>query len=87
MTPFGRVKGGGEPMGHRVGDGNELHVEGTDLAPLAVAHRDELGPAQQASFLDAAARQAQGQLGAVDREGQLPQQEARDRRSDPRDRG
>ena len=41
---LGRVKGGGEPMRHRMGDRDELHVEGADLAPLAVAHRDELAP-------------------------------------------
>ena len=34
------VEGGGEPVGHRVGDGDELHIERADLAPLPVAHRD-----------------------------------------------
>ena len=36
---LGRVEGGGEPVGHRVGDGDELAVEGADPAPLAVGHR------------------------------------------------
>ena len=36
---LGRVEGGGEPVGHRVGDGDELAVERADLAPLAVVHR------------------------------------------------
>jgi hypothetical protein len=28
--PLGRVEGGGEPVGDGVGDGDELHLEGTD---------------------------------------------------------
>ena len=34
---LGGVEGGGEAVRHRVGDGDELHVERADLAPLAVA--------------------------------------------------
>ena len=32
-----RVDGGGEAVGHRVGDGDELAVERADPAPLVVA--------------------------------------------------
>ncbi len=64
-----RVKGGGEPVGDRVGDRDELDVEGPDLASLAVVHRDELRPPQQARLLDAVAGQAETELGAVDRKG------------------
>ena len=53
------VEGGGEAVGHRVGDRDELHVERPDLAPLPVAHRDELGPVEQAGLLDAVAGQAE----------------------------
>ena len=65
---LGRVEGGGEAVGHRMGDGNELHIEGPDHPSLAVANRNELGSAQQAGFFDAAASQAQSQLGSVDGE-------------------
>ncbi len=65
--PLGGVEGGGEAVGHRVGDRDELHVERTDLAAFAVADRDELGPAEQAGLLDAVAGQAEGELRAVDR--------------------
>ena len=43
-----RVERGGEPVGHRVGDRDELDVERADLAALAVGHRDELGAVEQA---------------------------------------
>ncbi len=68
------VEGGGEAVGHRVGDGDELHVEGPDPAPLAVGDRDELGAVEQAGLLDAVAGQAEGERRAVDRERQLAQQ-------------
>ena len=68
------VERGGEPVGHRVGDGDELAVEGPDAPPLAVDHGDELGAVEQARLLDAAARQAERERGAVDRERQVAQQ-------------
>ena len=71
---LGGVEGGGEAVGHRVGDGDELAVEGTDPPPLAVGHRDELGAVEEAGLLDAVAGQAQGELRAVDRERQVAQQ-------------
>ena len=49
------VERGGEAVGHRVGDGDELDVERADLAALAVGHRDQLGLAEQAGLLDAVA--------------------------------
>ena len=69
------VDGGGEAVGHRVGDGEELAVERADLQPLVVGHDPEVGAVDQARLLDAVPGQAQGQLGAVDRELQLPEQE------------
>src|SRR5258707_874256 len=67
---LGRVEGGGEAVRHRVADRDELAVEGTDLAPLAVLDRDELGAVEQARFLDPVAGEPEGQRRAVDREGQ-----------------
>ena len=62
------VEGGGEAVGHGVGDGDELHIERPDHPSLPVAHRDELGPAQQAGFFDSTTSQTQRQLGSVDGE-------------------
>ena len=72
---LGRVEGGGEAVGHRVGDGDELAVEGPDPPPLAVGHRDQLGAVEQARLLDAVAGQAEGEGRPVDRERQVAQQE------------
>ena len=69
-----RVERGGEAVGHRVGDRDELHVEGPDLAALAVDDRDQVGVAEQPRLLDAVPGQAQGERRAVDRERQLAQQ-------------
>ncbi len=69
-----RVERGGEAVRHRVGDGDELHVEGPDHPALAVDDRDELGPAEEPGLLDAVPGQAEGEGGAVDRERQLAQQ-------------
>ena len=69
------VERGGEAVGHRVGDGDELHVERADHAALAVGDRDELGAVEQPGLLDAVAGQAEGERRAVDRERQLAQQE------------
>ena len=55
-----RVERGGEAVGHRVGDGDELDVERADLAALAVGDRDEVGVAEQPGLLDAVPRQARG---------------------------
>ena len=38
------VEGEGEAARHRVGDGDELDLEGADLAPLAVARRRRAAP-------------------------------------------
>src|SRR5690606_9333916 len=70
------VPGGGEPVGHRVGDRDELDVERADLAALAVLDGDQLGLAEQARLLDPVAGQAEGERRPVDRERHLPQQEA-----------
>ena len=75
--PLGRVKGGGEPVGHRVGDGDELDLEGSDLASLPVDHLDELGPVGQAGLLDPVAGQPEGERGAVDGHRQVPEEKAR----------
>jgi hypothetical protein len=50
----------GEPLGHRVGDREELAVERADLPALAVLHDDELGALEQAVLLDAAPRPGRG---------------------------
>jgi hypothetical protein len=73
---LGRVEGGGEAVGHRVGHGDELDVARPDAAALAVGHRDQLGVVEDPGLLDAVARQAQRERRAVDRERQLPQQVA-----------
>ena len=69
------LEGGGEAVGHGVGDGDELHVERPDLAALAIGHGDQLGLAEEPRLLDAVARQPQRERGAVDREGEIAQQE------------
>ena len=87
ITPCGRVEGGGEAVRHRVRDGDELDVERTDLAALAVGDRDQLGVAEQPRLLDAVAGQAEGERRAVDREGQLAEQVRQAARRGPRGRG
>ena len=72
---LGGVEGDGEGVGHRVGDRDELDVARADRPTLAVGHRDELGPVDQAGLLDPVAGQAEGQLRAVDRGPEVPQQE------------
>ena len=69
-----RVERGGEAVGHRVGDGDELDVERADLAALAVGDGDEVGVAEQARLLDAVLGQPERERRAVDRERQLAQQ-------------
>ena len=85
--PLGGVEGDGEGVGHRVGDGDELDVAGTDPQPLAVGHRHEARPAGEARLVDPVAGQAEGELGAVD--GELAGREARrpGLRCGPRGRG
>ena len=72
---LGGVEGGGEAVGHRVGDGDELHVEGPDPAALSVGHRDQLGVAEDAGLLEAVAGQSQRQTRPVYGERQMAQQE------------
>src|SRR5712692_7793734 len=47
-----RVVGGGECVGYRVRDGDELAVERPDRTPFAVVHRDQFGAAENAGLLD-----------------------------------
>ena len=70
-----RVERGGEAVGHRVRDRDELDVERADLAPLAVGDRDQLGAVEQPGLVDAVAGQAERERRAVDRERELAQQE------------
>ena len=70
---LGRVEGGGEAVGHRVGDGDELDLEGPDLAPLPVGHLDEAGPVGEARLFDPVAGQPEGERGAVDGDRQVPE--------------
>jgi hypothetical protein len=71
-----REDGGGEAVGHRVGDRDELAVEGADLAALAVGHRDQFGAGQHPRLLDPVPGQPERQGGAVDRQrSHLGQQE------------
>ncbi|MEZ5180279.1 MAG: hypothetical protein R2702_00095 [Acidimicrobiales bacterium] len=72
---LGRVERGGEAVGHRVGDRDELAVERAELPALAVGHDDHLGAVHQARLLDAARGEAERQRRADDRERQLPQGE------------
>ena len=64
-----------ERVRHRVGDRDELDVEGADLSALAVADRNQLGAVEQPRLLDAGAGQAERERRAVDREGDVAQQE------------
>ena len=68
---LGRVEGGGEPVGHRVRDGDELEVERADAPALAVGHGHELRALEQPRLLDAVAGQAQRERRAEDRKGQV----------------
>ena len=58
---LGGVEGGGEAVGHRVGDGDQLDVEGPDVPALAVLDRHQPGPVEQAGLLDAVAGQPERQ--------------------------
>jgi hypothetical protein len=58
---LGGVEGGGEPVGHRVRDRDELDLEGSDGPTLAVDHRDQLGALEQACLFDAVAGQPEGE--------------------------
>ena len=70
---LGGVEGGGEAVGHRVGDGDELAVEGPNRrAPSATG--DELGAVEEAGLLDPVPGQAQGELRPEDREPQVAEQ-------------
>ncbi len=72
--PLRCVEGDGERVGHRVGDGDELHVTGPDAAPLAVVDRDELGAMTEPCLVDPVPRQADRELGPVNRDLQVTQQ-------------
>jgi hypothetical protein len=63
-----------ERMGHRVGHRDELHIEGSDHASLAVAHHHQVGAAQQTGFLDATTGQAEGHRRTEHGEGKFAQQ-------------
>ncbi len=73
ITPWG-VPGGGEAVGNGVGDGDELDIEGSDLATLPVLDRDELGAVQDPGLVDAIAGDAEAEGRAVDGERQVPQE-------------
>ena len=68
------VQGDGVRVRNRVRDGDELHVERTDHPPLAVAHHNQVGLSEQASFFNSVTRQTQRDSRAVDGEAQLTQQ-------------
>ena len=72
--PLGGVEGGGEGVGHRVGDRDELDLERADPAALAVLDRDERGPAGHAGLVDPVPGQCQGQFRAVDVDREVAQQ-------------
>ena len=71
----GREERGGEAVRHRVRDGDELAVERSDAAALAVEDGNERRPVDQTRFLDAIARHRERQRGAVDLQLHLAQQE------------
>ena len=56
-------------------DRDELEVERTDLAALAVGDRDQLRLAEQSRLLDAAAGETERERRSVDRERHVTQQE------------
>ena len=56
-------------------DGQELHVEATDVQALAITHLHELGAVEKAGLLDAAAREAQRHGRPVDGHLDIAQQE------------
>ena len=56
-------------------DRDELAVDGPDPAALAVDDRDQLGPVEHPRLFDAIARQRERQRRAVDRNGDVAQQE------------
>ena len=62
------VKGQRVRARHRVGDGDELDLEGTDLAPLAVGDLDEGQVLGDLGLGEAVAGEAQRQRRAVDRD-------------------
>ncbi len=63
-----------EAMRDRVRYRDELDVERPNFPCLAIGYGDQLGPVEQAGFLDPVAGQAKGQLGAIDRDAQLAKQ-------------
>jgi hypothetical protein len=66
--PHLRVEGQRVREGHRVGHGNELHLEGPDPAALAVGDLDEGQVVGDLGLGKAVAGEAQGQRRAVDRD-------------------
>ena len=69
-----RVERRGHAMGNRVGHGDELDVERSDLTALAIGHRDELGATEEARLLDAIAGETQGEGRTEDGEREFAQQ-------------
>ena len=74
ITPCGVCRAIANAVRHRVGHRDELDVERTDLAPLAVDHRVERRLFDETRLLDATAGHAEGERRAVERERQVAQQ-------------
>ena len=72
---LGGVERDGERVGHRVGDRDELDVARPDTAALTVGDGDVLRPIGQPGLVDPVAGQAEREGRAVDRDGQVAQQE------------
>src|SRR6185312_4891089 len=62
------VVGGGERVRHRMGDGDELAVEGADVPAFTVVHGNQLGAPEHPRLLDAVTGEPQRQRRSVDRE-------------------
>ena len=75
ITPWLAVHGDGVGVGHAVGHGDELDVEGADPPPLAVGDDVQRGPPEQPGLLDAVAGEPERDRRPVDREAELAQQE------------
>ena len=69
-----RMQRNSERLWHRVRDGDELDVEGPNLAPLAVFHRNKFCATEESGFFDAMTGKPQREGRAVDGEAQFAQQ-------------
>ncbi len=66
---LGGVHGDRVSVRDRMGDRDELDLQRTDLDGLAVGDLAHVGLREQPGFLDAVAGEAEGECGAVDRQG------------------